>query len=378
MGAIRHVACRDLATGERRLVLAATDAGGRAVRAREWLDTVADMHSRLVHPHIAPLAVRGESEGIGFVALRSEAIGDFEPILRVIHATGTRLSPPAAVAFVLAIIDTFRTAHRTADREGRPICIGSVSSASFVVCETGHFEIIGWGYPWSEAERRVLLAGAPETFAAWESSFEVPPSPAGDLDAVGRFLHFVLGAAEWPPELFEALRGDTDRQAKLIAEIASLEHVAHARDPAKRSWDEYLAIGLRVTSLLRVTADPAAVPRELATLVSAWRAAGGVRIARTGAWFQASTQARVDLGHRTALRGVLAALVARHVDAPGEAVDPDLLLAAGWPDDQVDARSARNRVRVAIATLRSLGLRDALLSSDDGYQLDARVAIKVE
>ena len=48
----------------------------------------------------------------------------------------------------------------------------------------------------------------------------------------------------------------------------------------------------------------------------------------------------------------------------------------GWPGDRANPSSAANRVRVALARLRKLGLGDALLSRD-GYLLDPAIPIMI-
>jgi DNA-binding SARP family transcriptional activator len=53
----------------------------------------------------------------------------------------------------------------------------------------------------------------------------------------------------------------------------------------------------------------------------------------------------------------------------------EALLDAGWPGERVFAAAARKRVRSAIATLRALGLRDLLVTTGDGYMLDARTVL---
>jgi len=374
LGAVRHVACRDAATGERRLVIASTETGARSERVRALLDAVAGAHARLDHPHVPRLDARGAAAGIEFVALRSDAVVDLESLLRRVLEAGPRVSAPGAAAFLLITCEVLRAAHRTTDGA---ICLGAVSNASFVVSEAGHFEVVGWGYPADDGERRVLLSDAPAAHVAWESAFATPPSPESDLDAVGRFFHALLGAVELPPQLVVALRED-GRQAELVASIRRLEAAAHARDPAARSWDEYLAIVHETAALLGVAPDGAALRRDLAGAVTAWRANHELRVALAGRWFEVGGGTRCELDHRPSLRGVLAALVAERVAAPGEVVNVERLLDAGWPGQRVRSDSGRNRVRVAIATLRTLGLRDLLRSRDDGYLIDPGVAITVE
>jgi hypothetical protein len=48
----------------------------------------------------------------------------------------------------------------------------------------------------------------------------------------------------------------------------------------------------------------------------------------------------------------------------------DDLLAAGWPGERMRADAGAHRVRVAISTLRKMGLRDVLRTEEDGYRLD--------
>ena len=68
------------------------------------------------------------------------------------------------------------------------------------------------------------------------------------------------------------------------------------------------------------------------------------------------------------------------------AVAPDFLqphgnvhgvLAAGWPGEVVLPDAASNRVYVAMATLRKLGLAPILHTSDDGYRLALDAPIEV-
>jgi predicted ATPase len=83
--------------------------------------------------------------------------------------------------------------------------------------------------------------------------------------------------------------------------------------------------------------------------------------------FRMPGKAFVDLRRRGPLRLLLAALAQKRIDAPGDALALEELLAAAWPGEQVQHEAAVNRVRVAIAALRKLGLREALLSAERGY-----------
>jgi hypothetical protein len=84
----------------------------------------------------------------------------------------------------------------------------------------------------------------------------------------------------------------------------------------------------------------------------------------------------LDLRRRASLRLILLALVRWRLGAPGQPLGPDELVAAGWPGQRVLPHAASNRLHVAIATLRSLGLRGALLRERRGYLLDPRINVE--
>lgn len=89
-------------------------------------------------------------------------------------------------------------------------------------------------------------------------------------------------------------------------------------------------------------------------------------VAQDGTWFEVAG-VRIDLRRRKPLARVLAELARRGAVPRAE------LVAAGWPGEAIMWDSARIRLRVAIATLRAMGLGEALLTTDAGYALRARV-----
>ncbi|MFO0749671.1 MAG: tetratricopeptide repeat protein [Myxococcota bacterium] len=82
-----------------------------------------------------------------------------------------------------------------------------------------------------------------------------------------------------------------------------------------------------------------------------------------------------NLQRRRALRLILLALAERHAHAPSRGLSVDDVLEAGWPGERMHAESGMNRVYVAVATLRQLGLKDVIVREEDGYRFvpDARV-----
>lgn len=90
-------------------------------------------------------------------------------------------------------------------------------------------------------------------------------------------------------------------------------------------------------------------------------------------WFQVPGCAVVTLSTRPTLARLLDALVEARLARPGEPVDAETLFAAGWPDERAQPLSARNRLRVALTTLRNLGLRGVLMFRESGHLLDPAV-----
>lgn len=92
-------------------------------------------------------------------------------------------------------------------------------------------------------------------------------------------------------------------------------------------------------------------------------------------WFRAPEGPVQDFQRRGALRRILLCLVQRQREEPGVGLSLPDLLAVGWPEEQVLHEAGANRVYVALATLRRMGLRRHLLSRDDGYLLDPALAV---
>jgi hypothetical protein len=99
-----------------------------------------------------------------------------------------------------------------------------------------------------------------------------------------------------------------------------------------------------------------------------------LRVGPDAIWFALDDTAKIDLGRRGSLRRMLVALIEAHANR--KAMDGPALSSAGWPNELILAEAAGTRVRVAVATLRKLGLRDVLLTRDDGYRLDPELRVE--
>jgi len=89
-----------------------------------------------------------------------------------------------------------------------------------------------------------------------------------------------------------------------------------------------------------------------------------------GGWFCSAGGERVSLHHRQPLRRLLRVLAQQRLGHPGEPLDAESLLEAGWPGERVLPDAGVHRVRVAVSTLRKFGLRDAIQTRGSAYLLD--------
>jgi hypothetical protein len=96
-------------------------------------------------------------------------------------------------------------------------------------------------------------------------------------------------------------------------------------------------------------------------------------VGAAGMWFRAPDGERVGLERRRSLALLLERLAVERVDRPGEALASEILQRAAWPGERIVASAGAHRLRVAVATLRKLGLRDLVETTPTGYRLAADV-----
>ncbi|MBK8171392.1 MAG: hypothetical protein IPK60_13750 [Sandaracinaceae bacterium] len=87
-----------------------------------------------------------------------------------------------------------------------------------------------------------------------------------------------------------------------------------------------------------------------------------------------SLQQVMSLGDRPSLARIVALLV-QHSEIDNEGVNTQRLIAHAWPEEIILPSAARNRLYVAIATLRAMGLRDLIVRTNDGYALGTSVRL---
>lgn len=88
-----------------------------------------------------------------------------------------------------------------------------------------------------------------------------------------------------------------------------------------------------------------------------------------GKWFRLGERT-VDLSRRRPLSRILWAM------AQGPSMPASDLIAAGWPGERIVRHAARIRLRVAVATLRSMGLATHIQTTRTGYALACEFSIE--
>jgi len=94
-----------------------------------------------------------------------------------------------------------------------------------------------------------------------------------------------------------------------------------------------------------------------------------------GLWFRPPSGSRVDLSRKRILRPLVRLLAERRISDPGSVVDVDGVFTTVWPGEQIMASARKNRVYVAIATLRKSGLNEMLNTRDGGYLLSPDIPV---
>lgn len=143
---------------------------------------------------------------------------------------------------------------------------------------------------------------------------------------------------------------------RAVARLAALEAEPDAARFDVRSFEVVLSLALARSSIpVSVTRDALVVERE-------------------GRFFVTPEGARADLRRSPVLRMLLVALARARTERPGTTLDTDTLVAACWPGERMLRKSASDRLRVSLATLRRLGLRRVLQRDGLGWRLDPSVA----
>ena len=135
-----------------------------------------------------------------------------------------------------------------------------------------------------------------------------------------------------------------------------------------------------VRALLRilergVSAVSGVAPEQRPTSLGEGAPDRALLLAPEGRWLRIPGGSWLDLRRRSPARRLLLKLVERQREAPGAGVSLEDLREAGWPGERMAPSSAANRIYVALHQLRSLGLEDKVIRTQDGYLLDPTLPV---
>ncbi len=169
---------------------------------------------------------------------------------------------------------------------------------------------------------------------------------------------FILRLYRAVVELHElGAQGSTDARSAAVARLRSLLEVDDDRSHATMDLRTARRIAGRALALTEVSSDQVtlSVPRR--------------ELCRGSQ--------RVSLSRRPTLFRVLLALAEHHCKWPGVPLDRFELIARAWPNERILPDAAATRLRVAVAHLRKLGLRELLRTHEEGYLLEPATVLRI-
>lgn len=293
-------------------------AASRLREARERLEHASRLAEREHEPRAAilsslPLAIA--------IALESGSADRFASAISLLEETTRRASDAGLTAFEPVVRGFLGILHGARGERGEArLLLGEVTS--------------GEGTPFADLDITFLV-----TLARIESH-------ANRREAAKKLVTRATSRAD------QAIDG---------ALVAFLGEDALALDSAQRSPLVSLALLVRASATPLGSVPPPPDTRQTLTL------------GPSATWFRVASEPRVDLSRRKPLRLILERL-ARVSDKTNLAWDD--LLEAGWPGERMRADAGAHRVRVAVSTLRKMGLRDVLRTEESGYRIDPAYEIQ--
>jgi hypothetical protein len=376
-GAFRLLAARQPGGGEPCVVVVAAGGCDASGWHTQQLDEVARAHAQIDCQYVPPVAARGAMDGLEYLALACNASATLESLIHWSALTRRpRIAAGAAIGLAQLIGETLRVAHRAVDpRTKAPLCIGSFGAGNVLFSPDGRPWIVGFGHNVAASlGPRAIKAGSHQ---APEVGMGTLPTPASDVYALGLFFRSLFPFVDLLPMAREAISGQSANFAEVARGWADLERRLTASQPAERfqSIEEVMHVGRIHWASFGVVPNVDACVRHFAEMQRLRTDTTTLVIARDASWFRPPGAAHVDMSARKALRRVLQDLAGARLRGPGRARAIADLLVAGWPGEKLLNQSGSNRVYVAIATLRQLGLGDLLRKHATGYLLDPGVPL---
>jgi tetratricopeptide (TPR) repeat protein len=324
-------------------------------------------HERAIDIHVEVKNARGEAADHMHLGYVLHQLGDFDRAgaeldvaTRAFRRLGERSLEGVAMSYAGALAVEAR----------RPEDAGPLLQQALVV----HREV---GSPRHEAVTRIHLAehhaalGERKTSRAEaKRALSIgPKEPTLEVEHHAWALA-LAGSVERAVATAHALDDEvTGRAIMLLGLAARVERGAEGPERGRAAAIEARGVE-RVPLGSRVRFALAALEQSLRARLPA------LRVAVDGSRFEGEGGRRIELGRRAPLVNVLRHLVERRLTAPGLASPVTELLAAGWPGERVLFAPGQIRVRNAVAQLRKLGLRTAIVNGGGGWLLDP--AMRVE
>ena len=386
-GAFQLVAVRRAADAQGAvLVLPGEKADASLVAAA--FEEIERTHAVLDHPGIPRVTRRGEARKTPYLELACDAVVDAVEVTRLLADSGEKIPYGAADAFIAGLREALQAAHAAENpRGGGPVCIGRISPGNILYSKTGSTWIVGFGRNFPVEKADGSIDGSTNFFQALELATGGASSPAGDFVALLLFMRSVMAYVDMSGDVGRVLRGDIrPSDGPLIEALLWMEQNVVAQVPGRRATiAEAIAVSDRIRALVGSKPDAAGFAAFITQLLEQNDAGGrldhaeppGFRTLLLGpdaTWVAGPDGQRHRLGR--AHRKILLALADRHEAGSGELLTMWDLLEAGWPGEHPIAEAGANRVYVALAHLRRLGLRDIIERTDEGYKLAPRAVVR--
>lgn len=223
--------------------------------------------------------------------------------------------------------------------------------------------------------RRAHTARFEALFTSWRA---VLLAQRGELDAAAAAMDAADAMVDWDSAraIVSLHRGHLDLARGEIALRGEIDEGAPQRAVAL-GCRRLAAISLEGEGMLReLRVAHRFLERALLASLPEHAPARAVTIGWQGGWIERDGE-RTALQKHKPLRRLTWELALRRITEPGIAADVGSLVAAAWPSERLREDSATHRLRVALSTLRQLGLRDVLQGEDGRYRLDPSCDIRL-
>ncbi|MBZ0119362.1 MAG: hypothetical protein K8H88_20390, partial [Sandaracinaceae bacterium] len=340
-------------------------------------------HSTIAHRVIAPAIELGFDPD--FVVLDCPARLDLAGLLMIARGPEPRVRHGAADGFITSLRDAlFAAAEHEDPRDGGPCCIGTLGHANVLFARDGRFWLVGLGHNVALADEHGRIGGPTTAFQAPEVSVGARPTRSSDFVTLLLFMRSLVPFMVLERSLVRILAGNSlAEDLELVTKLVWFERRIFSSLPQTRaSIDEAIATSDRIRELLHVYPDAGAFQAAIAGIVadhprlSPGSESAALRVASDGASFERRGSGPSYVPGRGPLRKLVCALARARLDKPGTGLSVTELFAEGWPGERASLRSARNRVHVAVATLRKLGLGGDLESHGGTYRISPSVVIE--